>query len=84
MAAKTFIEYGEARNGYWTSEKFMKQMTAAVKIAEMKYPKDKGYRLFGVFDQSGCHMAYSDDALNVNRMNAKDGRSQPLYVRYNI
>ena len=55
----------------------MKQMTAAVKIAEMKYPKDKGYRLFGVFDQSGCHMAYSDDALNVNRMNAKEGGSQP-------
>ena len=35
----------------------MKQM-GAVKIAEAKYPKEKCYRLFWIFDQSGCHMAY--------------------------
>ena len=56
----------------------MKQMGIAVKIAEVKYPKGKCYRLFWIFDQSGCHMAYADDALNVHRMNIKEGGSQPL------
>ena len=36
----------------------MKQMGIVVKIAEAKYPKEKCYRLFWIFDQSGCHMAY--------------------------
>ena len=75
--ARTLLEYGEVRDGYWTSDKFMKQMLGAVKIAEAKYPKEKGFRLFWVFDQIGCHMAFSDDSLNVNRMNAKEGGAQP-------
>lgn len=77
MAARTLIEYGEARDGYWTNDKFMRQMRGAVKIAQAKYPKEKGYRIFWVFDQSQCHMAYADDALNVNKMNAKEGGAQP-------
>ena len=52
--------------------------TDAVKIAEAKYPKEQGYRLFWIFDQSGCHMAFGDDSLNVDRMNAKEGRQQPV------
>ena len=78
MAARTLLKYGEARDGYWTSAKFMNQMKNAVKVAEAKYPKEKGYRLFWIFDQSQCHMAYADDALNVNRMNAKEGGKQPI------
>ena len=31
-------EYGESREGYWTSENFMKQISIAVEIAEPKYP----------------------------------------------
>ena len=42
----------------------MKQMEKVVKIAEAKYPKEQGYRLYWIFD--------------VNRMNAKEGRCQPL------
>ena len=56
----------------------MKQMGIAVKIAEVKYLKGKCYRLFWIFNQSGCHMAYADDSLNVHRMNIKEGGSQPL------
>ena len=37
------FEYGEAREGYWTSERFMAQLKEAVKIAEAKYPKDQGW-----------------------------------------
>ena len=48
----------------------------AVKIVEAKYPKEKDYRLFWIIDQSGCHMAYAEDSLNVHCMNAKEGGSQ--------
>lgn len=75
MGARNLLEFGESREGYWTGTKFMEQMASAVKIAEAKYLKEGGYRLFWVFDQSGCHMAYAEDA---NRMNAKDGGCQPL------
>ena len=63
----------------------MKQMESAVQITEAKYPKEQGYRLFWIFDQSGCHMAFGDDSLNVNRMNAKEGGSQSVmhYTTYN-
>ena len=56
----------------------MKQMGIPVKIAEAKYPKEKSYRLCWIFDQSGCHIAYAYDSLNVHHMNAKEGGSQPL------
>lgn len=75
MAPRTLLEYGEARDGYWTGAKFMKQMVNAVKVAEAKYPKEEGFR---IFDQSQCHKAFADDALNVNRMNAKEGGCQPV------
>ena len=78
MGARTLLEYGEKRDGYWTATKFMKQMKNAVSIAEAKYPKEDGYRLFWVFDQSSCHMAFGDDALNASRMNASPGGAQPL------
>ena len=39
MASRTLLEYGEAREGYWTGAQFMKQMKGAVKVAEAKYPK---------------------------------------------
>ena len=38
MGPRTLLEYGEARDGYWTSNKFMKQMGISVKIAEEKIP----------------------------------------------
>ena len=46
----------------------MKQMESAVKIAEAKYPKEQGYHLFCIFD----------DSLNVEHMNAKEGGQQAV------
>ena len=66
MGSRTLLEFGEACDGYWLSNKFMKQMGIAFKLAEAKYPKEKCYILFRIFDQSGCHMAYADDSLNVH------------------
>ena len=71
--ARRFLEYGENKEGYWTSEKFMGQIDDAVKMAEVKYPHEKGYRLVFIFDHSSCHGAYADDALNAYKMNAKPG-----------
>ena len=31
MGSRTLLEYGEARDGYWMSNKFMKEMGIAVK-----------------------------------------------------
>ncbi len=76
MGARTFLEFGEARDGYWTSAKFMRQIKSAVVIAVTT--KSLGYKLFWVFDQSGCHMAFDDDSLNVHRMNAGPGGSVPV------
>ena len=67
---KAAREYGESSDGYWNSKKFMKLME---KAAEAKFPKDKGYRLYWIFDHSSCHTAYADDSLNASKMNAKPG-----------
>ena len=55
----------------------MKQKDHAVKIAEVKYPKNDGYKVIWIFDNSSCHNAYSEDALNAAHMNAKPGGKQP-------
>ena len=74
--ARVFLEYGEGREGYWTSERFLSQMDAAVKIADIKYPKSEGYKVVWVFDNSSCHNAYAEDALIAAHMNAKPGGKQ--------
>ena len=76
--ARQFLEYGESREGYWTSAKFMCQMEAAVEIAEVKYPKTDGWQHVWVFDQSSCHRAMADDALDASKMNVNPGGKQPL------
>ena len=43
--ARVYLEYGENKEGYWTSERFMTQIKDVVMIAECKYPHDQGYRL---------------------------------------
>ena len=45
MYARRMLEYGEAKEGYWTSEKFMDQIKEAVKTADVKYPRVEGYRV---------------------------------------
>ena len=75
--ARMFLEYGENKEGYWTSEKFMAQIQVAATIAEVKYPHEEGYRLVWIFDHSSCHGAYAEDALNVYKMNLKPGGKQP-------
>lgn len=74
--AREFLEYWENREGYWTCDKFVKQMERAVDIAEIKYSKEDGWRHVWVFDHSSCHAATADDALDVNKMNVNPGGKQ--------
>ena len=46
-------------------------------IAEIKYPRNQGYRQYFVFDHSSCHGTFASDALNASIMNAKPRRKQP-------
>lgn len=76
MYARQLLEYGENREGYWTSDKFVIQVERAVKIANIKYPKAEGWRVVWVFDHSSCHAAMADDSLDVNQMNVRPGGKQ--------
>ena len=74
--ARTLLEYGADKEGYWTGDKFMANVERAAKIAEFKYRSDKNTVVW-LFDQSSCHKAYAEDALNAKRMNVKPGGAQP-------
>ena len=68
----------KARRVYWTRDKFIAQVRRAIEIAEIKYPKEGGWRHVWVFDHSSCHAAMADDALDVNAMNVKPGGKQRI------
>jgi hypothetical protein len=74
--ARYLLTYGASSEGYWNSEKFLKQVEQTVTIAEMKYPSITHNSVF-LFDQSSGHTAYAADALNANRMNVNPGGTQP-------
>ena len=76
VEARALLEYGAEREGYWTSEKFMKNIEDAARIAEYKYPAEK-YSIAWLFDHSSCHRAFADDALNAKKMNVRPGGKQP-------
>ena len=76
--AREFLEYGESREGYWTRDRFIAQMHRAIEIAEIKYPKENGWRHVWVFDHSSCHAAMADYALDVSKMNVKPGGKQQI------
>lgn len=74
--AREIIEYGERRDGYWTSEKFINQVKNAVQIADILYPRDN-YTQLWLFDQSSNHKAMAPDALIAHKMNVTPGGKQP-------
>lgn len=76
QSARVLLEYGVEREGYWTSEKFMANVKNAMKIAKFKYPAQL-HTVCWVFDQSSCHRAFAEDALNAKRMNVHSGGAQP-------
>ncbi len=49
VEARALLEYGAEREGYWTSDRFMKNIKDAAWIAEFKYSSDK-YTAAWLFD----------------------------------
>ena len=48
----------------------------AASIAEFLFSSEK-YTILWLFDQSSCHRAFAEDALNARRMNVHPGGVQP-------
>lgn len=48
----------------------MANIKNAVVIAEFRCPPEKNTLMF-IFDQSSCHKAFADNALNASRMNER-------------
>ena len=74
--AREIIKFGAASEGYWNSERFLRQMERAIAIAREKYPRNT-FNTVWLFDQSSGHCAYKEDSLNVRRMNVNPGGAQP-------
>ena len=74
--AHVLFKYGAEKEGYWNSNRFMANIKNAVAMAEFKYPPEKNTLVF-IFDQSSCHKAYAENALNVTRMNVRPRGKQP-------
>ena len=77
--ARQLLKLGAEYEGYWDSEKFLNQVEHSITIAEIKYPKELHSLVF-LFDQSSGHTAFSDDALNVIRMNVDQVELKLYYV----
>ena len=57
---------GSVVDGYWTNDRFLRQVTKVVEIAELKYPS-QGHSLVFIFNQSSNHSAFAEEALNVKK-----------------
>ena len=53
----------------------MNNVKNAACIADLIYPS-ASHTIVWIFDQSSCHRAFSDNALNVQRMNVRPGGTQ--------
>ena len=52
--ARQLLEYGADKEGYWTGDRFMKQVEIAANIADFKYERNN-HTIVWLFDQSSCH-----------------------------
>ena len=54
----------------------MLQIEKAVKITDVKFPREAGWRVVWMFDHSSCHAAMPDDARDASKMNVNPGGKQ--------
>ena len=69
--AQECFEYRESKEGYWTWDKFISQISNH--HCRNKIPQSKW-----MVDQSSCHAAMANDALDVTKMNMKPGGKQRI------
>jgi hypothetical protein len=65
--AAVFFEYGK-RDGYFTSAEFLPSVETALWIFHFTFPT---LRLVAIFDRSGVHWKFGDDALNASCLNLR-------------
>ena len=72
-SALAVLEIGENRQGYWTGERFMEQVTEAVKIAAKSSNQHRrDTTTYGaLFDHSCNHTAFAEDALIASKTNKR-------------
>ena len=73
QSARQLPEYGAEKEGYWTGDRFMKQVENAANIVDIKYDKDN-YTVVWLFDQSSCHRKFGEKALLAKNILVKDGQ----------
>jgi hypothetical protein len=72
---KARLQLEHQSEGYFNNEMLLKQVDNAVTIFEARYPSAQA--VF-IFDHAPSHMKTPEDALNVDRMNVRDGGKQPF------
>lgn len=71
------LKIGKSADGYMNNDQFVKVVENALLVAQYKFPRDKAHEVLWFFDQSGVHVRFADDALNVSKMNLNPGGKQP-------
>ena len=60
--------------GYYTWDKFQRDLDQAISITKLKYPQQT---CIFMYDHSSVHKRCTDNALNARRMNLRPGGKQP-------
>lgn len=74
VKARLMLEHQS--DGYFNNDMLLNQVDRTINIFESKYPDAQG--IF-IFDHAPSHKKQPEDALNVERMNVKDGGKQPVF-----
>ncbi|TFK87877.1 hypothetical protein K466DRAFT_490103 [Polyporus arcularius HHB13444] len=64
-SARVIFRAGKARDGYFTNQDILDQLTTAMDICESDYPE---YRFCFVLDNATTHLKRADDALSARHM----------------
>ena len=74
--AGLYLMIGKNRDGYFTNELFIEQMTRAMLIHEHNCP---GKKATFMLDWIGCHRKADPSAIDATKMNVGENGKQPLY-----
>ena len=69
------LEYGKNKNGYWTYDHMVIQLEDCVDVLTHLYPE---FEIIFFLDHSNGHDRTRPNGLNINKLNIKYGRSQPI------
>lgn len=74
--ARLSLLIGKNRDGYFTGERFEKQLGLAMDLHEILFP---GMKAVFMLDWSGCHRKADPSAIDLTKLNVTEGGKQPVY-----